>query len=437
VDKNESIYTFRNELYRPEEFFLKKTDILFVAEKTIAELIAEKKIKNEVSFTLNEMIPLFGSFTSLFLAFVLSKIKRGNCRANRMLALFLIVEAIINTHFIYNGANDLFYKIPEFLDLHFIIFTLYAPLLYFYIVLLTRPGFIFKPVHLLHLALFFAVAVYFGRGTVMFSTEEKMLLRYYYIFNIRDFFMWNIYLIPSIIYVLLTFRVLANHKKRIKEEFSSTDGISLSWIIFMMYTLIAGHAALIAFYILDFVKGEYFFLFHVWPVINTTIIIVIGYKGLMQHEIFIDPRTVPLETPDVLGEKSSLPPERVREIIDKLTAVMDEKRPYLDPGLTLPVLADMTGVPRNYLSLAINEGMGLNFYDLVNSYRVLEIKKQLEDPDYQEINLLNLAFAAGFNSKATFNSVFKKNTGMTPTEFKKTILQKHVESPAIPAEDSV
>ena len=157
----------------------------------------------------------------------------------------------------------------------------------------------------------------------------------------------------------------------------------------------------------------------------------------MQHEIFIDPRTVPLETPDVLGEKSSLPPERLREIIDKLTAVMDEKRPYLDPGLTLPVLADMTGVPRNYLSLAINEGMGLNFYDLVNSYRVLEIKKQLEDPDYQEINLLNLAFAAGFNSKATFNSVFKKNTGMTPTEFKKTILQKHVESPAIPAEDYV
>jgi AraC-like DNA-binding protein len=203
----------------------------------------------------------------------------------------------------------------------------------------------------------------------------------------------------------------------------------------MIYILSAGYVVIIVFYVLDIMKGGDFFRLHVWPVINSVIIIAIGYKGIMQHEIFTDPRTVPAEIPDVTDEKPFLPPDKIREIIDKLTPVMNTARPYLDPGLTLPMLADMTGVPRNNLSLAINEGAGQNFYDFINSYRIREVKKQLEDPGNHEINLLNLAFNSGFNSKATFNSVFKKNTGMTPTEYKKSISLQAGNITKIPAED--
>lgn len=264
-----------------------------------------------------------------------------------------------------------------------------------------------------------------------------MLLHYYYIFNIRDFFMWNIYFIPAIMYLVPTIRILAKHKKRIKKEFSSTDGISLSWLSFMIYIVSAGYVVLIIFYLLDGAKGDAFFTFRVWPIINAVIIVTIGCKGLMLHEIFTDPRTVPDEKTGASDEKPFLPPDKIREIIDKLTAVINEKRPYLDPELTLPMLADMTGVPRNYLSLAINEGVGQNFYDFINAYRVSEVKKQLEDPENHEINLLNLAFSSGFNSKATFNAVFKKNTGVTPTEYKKSVSRQNIESTAAPAEDYV
>ena len=110
---------------------------------------------------------------------------------------------------------------------------------------------------------------------------------------------------------------------------------------------------------------------------------------------------------------------------------MNGKKPCLDPGLTLPVLADMIYVPMNYLSFIINEIMGRNFYDNINFYRIEAVKKDIQDPAN------HLAFDAGFNSTSTFNSMFKKNTGLTPTEYGKCISEQAGKTQVAPAEDCV
>ena len=70
------------------------------------------------------------------------------------------------------------------------------------------------------------------------------------------------------------------------------------------------------------------------------------------------------------------------------------------------------------MSLAINEGLKKNFYDLVNGYRVEEAKRLLVDPNSNNYTVLSIGFEAGFNSKTTFNTVFKKFTGLTPTAYR-------------------
>jgi len=97
---------------------------------------------------------------------------------------------------------------------------------------------------------------------------------------------------------------------------------------------------------------------------------------------------------------------------------MEQDKLYQEADLTLQNLADRIQLPSYQVSQAINDGMNKNFYDLVNSYRVEEAKRLLLDAKNKDFTILSVGFEAGFNSKTTFNTVFKKFTGLTPTEFR-------------------
>ena len=100
---------------------------------------------------------------------------------------------------------------------------------------------------------------------------------------------------------------------------------------------------------------------------------------------------------------------------------MKNEKPFLDPELSLSTLAKAMGINRNQLSQLINAGIGENFYDFINKYRVEEVKRLMTDPKKQNYNLLGMALEAGFKSKSTFNLIFKRFTGLTPTEYRKNI----------------
>ena len=100
---------------------------------------------------------------------------------------------------------------------------------------------------------------------------------------------------------------------------------------------------------------------------------------------------------------------------------MIKVKPYLDRELTIYDLSRQLQIPRHILSEIINEHMGKNFYNLVNDYRVEEVKSRLETDDYKHLTILGIAFDSGFNSKSSFNTIFKEKTGSTPSEYLKTI----------------
>lgn len=116
---------------------------------------------------------------------------------------------------------------------------------------------------------------------------------------------------------------------------------------------------------------------------------------------------------------SSLTSQRSKLYLDRLMALMNDEKPYLDPELSLMKLSRMIGITKEDLSQVINEQLGKNFKNFINAFRVEEAKKKLLDPREEQYVLLKIAFDVGFNSKSVFNSSFKKVTGMSPSEFRR------------------
>ncbi|MGB3077690.1 MAG: helix-turn-helix domain-containing protein [Saprospiraceae bacterium] len=120
--------------------------------------------------------------------------------------------------------------------------------------------------------------------------------------------------------------------------------------------------------------------------------------------------------------------KKKKELLDEATVKtytalllkhIHEVKPFLDPDLSLRSLAEQIDIHPNQLSWLLNEGMGKNFNEFINHYRIEYFKQISKDPGKAHLTLIGLAYESGFNSKTVFNTYFKKETGMTPKEFMK------------------
>jgi AraC-like DNA-binding protein len=152
----------------------------------------------------------------------------------------------------------------------------------------------------------------------------------------------------------------------------------------------------------------------------TILISILGFYGIKQTQIFTSYNINSFNT----AKRLPLPvvhDDAVAESVSLITKVMQSERPYLDPELTLKKLAELTRFSEFELSSLLNNEFQKNFFDFVNSYRIEEFKTQLTDPSNKNLTLLGVALNCGFNSKATFNRVFKNYTQLTPKAYKQKI----------------
>ena len=110
-----------------------------------------------------------------------------------------------------------------------------------------------------------------------------------------------------------------------------------------------------------------------------------------------------------------------REKGRRLREVVAANRLYEDAELTLATLAGKLQIHPHELSRIINMGLEKNFSDFINEFRVRDIARKMEDPANDRVTLLGIAYESGFNSKTTFNRVFKEMTGKTPAEYKNSL----------------
>jgi AraC-like DNA-binding protein len=155
-------------------------------------------------------------------------------------------------------------------------------------------------------------------------------------------------------------------------------------------------------------------------------VILIGYFGLKQKVIFENE----FEEQPVLAEEkmkyssSTLKEDEASEYAKRLIDYMHLEKPYLNPELTLTHLASEIDISTHHLSQIINEQFKLNFFEYINQFRVEEVKSRINDPKFEHYSLLGIALDSGFNSKSSFNRIFKKFTNQTPSQFKSALIDK-------------
>lgn len=137
----------------------------------------------------------------------------------------------------------------------------------------------------------------------------------------------------------------------------------------------------------------------------------LGYFMILQRDFFEVTTEEDGQKPNILSEKTD-------EHYQKVLQLMVEEKLYRNPALNMDILADKASLSNGYLSQIINQKEGKNFYDFINTYRVEEVKIHLSDPNYAHYSILGIGLEAGFKSKSTFNSAFKKLTGQTPSAFR-------------------
>ncbi len=253
--------------------------------------------------------------------------------------------------------------------------------------------------------------------------------------------------VQQFLYFFLARKTLKSYQQSIRHLYSETSRIDLHWARFLVNGYIILICAFLVILPLMLKYPQYFnSLLLINMAIATPYIYIATYKGVMQPTIWqIQPglnkkivedeiheaEKIETETIDLEKSKTAKPvfnTGKIEAIVKKITILMEQEKLFQETELTLHQLAGKLQVPIYQVSQAFNEGMKKTFYDVVNGYRVEEAKRLLLDSKNRNYTILSVGFEAGFNSKTTFNTVFKKFTGLTPTEYR----DKQKQSP-IPA----
>lgn len=126
----------------------------------------------------------------------------------------------------------------------------------------------------------------------------------------------------------------------------------------------------------------------------------------------------------IIGNNTALPADTVEHTIASLKKAMEQDTLYLDPSLNLNLLSRHTGIAPKTISAVLNQHLHTSFNEFVNEYRIREFKKRVVEANLQHLTITGIAFDCGFNSQATFQRTFKQLTGMSPTEYRKSVIEK-------------
>ncbi len=366
-----------------------------------------------------KIIILLGVIQGFIISFVLlGRSSSANKTSHRLLALFILVLSLVNLEDYLILSGQIFAVLHIYGVFSPLVFTL-GPLFYLYIKQISAQGekqgyrqFLhFLPALLLFALL--AITFYFKD-----ATEKRQLIAEDINTKEGDLFLYAM-VIQSAVYVWLSIRLILKHNRDIRQNFSFTEGINLNIQLSLLITLI----------FMWLFWGLGYFLFptitnNIDDVVFTLFVYFFGYAALLQGR-GVPLQSIPLTPTDEPINKKALnnnqPDAGLIIIYNKVLAYMESAQPYLQQELGIQQLADMMGIGVNQLSQAINSVGGQNFFDFVNSYRIEEFKKRVTDPGNQNFTLLAIALDSGFSSKAAFNSLFKKKTGITPSQYKNRV----------------
>lgn len=215
---------------------------------------------------------------------------------------------------------------------------------------------------------------------------------------------------------------LRRYSQHLREKYSDIERRELNWLRLLIIGFLfvrswALIVVLLAISSMHFNFARHFVFFGVTGIYVTFLLITLMIFYSLRGSLKSEGLDINNQSPNDNGDKYK--PEQIAI----LTNYLEQERPYLKPNLTLDKLAMLTSIPSRTLSRIINRHFQCNFFEFISAYRIDEARRLLSEDKEAAMNILNVMYAAGFNSKTTFNTFFKKQVGMTPSEYRKRAVQ--------------
>jgi AraC-like DNA-binding protein len=221
-------------------------------------------------------------------------------------------------------------------------------------------------------------------------------------------------LIASIVYGMLAWRTLASHDQRIREQYSNIDDKNLMWLSYSAVGFVAIWLLRMLGYVAG-MSGSAYWAETISSSANLPAMILIAWMVILG----LSQGSSPPHTDDGVASNGGGSKPVNGDYARRLEDLMTRVKVYQDPELNREGLADSVGISPRSLTTLVNQHFGMTFYEFVNHYRIQEAKAKLADPANANVTVQRIFEDAGFNSKSTFNTFFKKETGSTPSEFRR------------------
>ncbi|MEQ6123007.1 AraC family transcriptional regulator [Pseudotenacibaculum sp. MALMAid0570] len=398
-----------------KKFIKRVLDVSILTDKAFLEI----KESNEYKEAVNKYLPKMNFFVlalfscglmGFFLSVVLNLRRKGDQISNLIIGVFLfscslfsISGAVLMSRNHYNSPT-IFYVTAPFL-------FLFGPLLYFYFKRISER-YRFKWVDLLHLAPFLLVLIL--TLPIYFLTEEQKLQM---IFNkggsspVKMLTMNLARLTSLFVYAFLTYKIYKNNKKEKGRTYI------IKWqrnIVYLNFTFGFSYFSFVFFRKMKLLSTDT--VMYPQVLLMALLILYIGYVAYVNPRVF-SKKYLFNEKSLLKYKKSGLTISFSEELKDRLLMLLNEDKIFKKNNINLEDLAQELGTTRHNISQVINEHFEMNFFHLINKYRIAEAKEILKSDYNRNLNIIDIAYDVGFNNKVTFNKAFKAETNMTPSDY--------------------
>jgi AraC-like DNA-binding protein len=329
-----------------------------------------------------------GVFHGVFIAIILWNNKTGLYNTNRILAILMLIFSIriaksvvlefspnLNMVYVYGGLTLLMFLGP--------LFFLYSKLLF-------RRENIISRSDIFH----FIPGVVFLSATLPFN-----------IIGFRNLPQWFGVLLFLVFYSHFLFYLLYTKIKFLKADTSSgVSSLGVQWLNILFYGLLVIWLV----YVLNLFEEDIPYI--IGPIMYSISVYVITYVAVTRKYI--------QQISAIKYQTMGLPDEDINSLFSSIENMMQHEKLYLNPDITLAVLSKHLMVSPQKISLAVNSRSANNFNEYINKFRVNHAIEILKNPQSHEMTIASIAFDSGFNSISSFNTVFKKVAGKTPSAYR-------------------
>jgi len=281
---------------------------------------------------------------------------------------------------------------------------LYGPLLYFFSRSITRAHFEIKRIDYLHfvpVSLILLSLVFWGN-------------------TLSQAHIYMAYAVHILSYLSICVREVIRYKKVVKDNYSKLEWLNLGWLqsTFLIFSLIV--LTDVFQFTVFLLKGDSY------PLENIVYLLILAAINLLYFKGFMHDRGITGINQEDLSLSSSIDSAQRRKpdstenqlLIQKLDQHLRSNESFKNPSLTIALLSKELEIPKRTLSELINDHYQQNFVDFINTHRIESAKRRLEHPLDPKETILEVMYEVGFNSKSSFNTAFKKKTGLTPSQYK-------------------